>query len=83
MDIYFDNAATSHPKPDAVLRAVNEALTLYNANPGRSGHASALEAARQVLSTRERLAGLLGAEDSLSIVHTFNCTCGGFGNGKA
>lgn len=74
MNIYFDNAATSHPKPDSVIQAVEDALTKYNANPGRSGHASALEAARHVLATRESLAALLGADDALSIVHTFNCT---------
>lgn len=74
MNIYFDNAATSHPKPESVIRSVNDALTRFNANPGRSGHAAALEAARQVLSTRETLASLLNAEDPFCIVHAFNCT---------
>ena len=74
MEIYFDNAATSHPKPPEVLRAVEEALTEYNANPGRSGHARALAAGRVVLSTREALAHLLGAEDPMRIVFGFNCT---------
>jgi len=54
--IYFDNAATSHPKPDCVLRAVRRAMTGCNANPGRSGHAAALAAGRLVLDARERLA---------------------------
>lgn len=74
MNIYFDNAATSHPKPESVIQAVNAALTRYNANPGRSGHAAAIEAARQVLTTRETLAALIGAEDSFCITHAFNCT---------
>lgn len=74
MSIYFDNAATSHPKPESVVHAVNSALTEYNANPGRSGHPAALEAARQVLSVREKLASLLNIEDSLSIAFAFNCT---------
>ena len=74
MSIYFDNAATSHPKPQSVVRAVQRALTETNANPGRSGHRAALEAARTVLNARERLAGLLGAEDPMSVVHCFNCT---------
>lgn len=74
MSIYLDNAATSHPKPESVTRAVHEALTEYNANPGRSGHAAALKGARAVLHTRERLAALLGAEDAMSVVHCFNCT---------
>ena len=74
MSIYFDNAATSHPKPEAVTRAVHRALTEGNANPGRSGHRAALEAARTVLETRERLSDLLGAPDPMSVVHCFNCT---------
>ena len=74
MPIYFDNAATSHPKPPAVIEAVTRALTETNANPGRSGHPAAIEAARTVLDCRERLAALLGAADPMSVVHCFNCT---------
>ena len=74
MPIYFDNAATSHPKPKAVVDAVARAMTDYNANPGRSGHRAALEAARAVLDTRERLAALIHAPDAMRVVHCFNCT---------
>ena len=74
MQIYFDNAATSHPKPASVFHAVKKALTETNANPGRSGHRAAIEAARIVLDCRERLAVLLGADDPMCIVHCFNCT---------
>ncbi|MBQ8109816.1 MAG: aminotransferase class V-fold PLP-dependent enzyme [Clostridia bacterium] len=74
MPIYLDNAATSHPKPEAVVRETVRALTEYNANPGRSGHAAALAAARRVLRTRESLAALMGAQDALRIAFCFNCT---------
>ena len=74
MGIYFDNAATSHPKPDRVLRAVRRAMTECNANPGRSGHAAALAAGRVVLDARERLAALLHAPDAMRVAHCFNCT---------
>ena len=74
MPIYFDNAATSHPKPPSVIKAVERALTETNANPGRSGHRAAIEAARSVLSCREKLARLLGAADPMNVVHCFNCT---------
>lgn len=74
MPIYFDNAATSHPKPKAVLEAVSRAMTDFNANPGRSGHPAALAAARAVLDTREKLAALLGAPDAMRVIHCFNCT---------
>ena len=74
MQIYLDNAATSHPKPECVLRAVQEAMTTHNANPGRSGHRRALDAAQIVLDAREQLNRLLHGEDPLAFVHTFNCT---------
>ena len=74
MPIYFDNAATSHPKPRTVTEAVARAMTDFNANPGRSGHRAALEAARAVLATREKLPALLGAADPLRVIDCFNCT---------
>ena len=74
MSIYLDNAATSHPKPEAVVAATVTAMTAMNANPGRSGHPAALAAGRQVLKTREALAQLIGAQDTMSVIHTFNCT---------
>ena len=74
MSIYLDNAATSHPKPESVIRAVTRAMTDYNANPGRSGHPAALQAARLVLDARETLSKLIGAGDAMSVIHCFNCT---------
>ena len=74
MSIYLDNAATSHPKPEGVLRAVTRAMTDMNANPGRSGHPAARAAARAVLDTRQALSDLIGAGDALSVIHCFNCT---------
>ena len=74
MNIYFDNAATSSPKPPEVLERVSAALTEFNANPGRSGHFVALSAAREVLSARERLASLMNAGEETNIAFAFNCT---------
>lgn len=74
MEIYLDNAATSHPKPPSVLQAVHEALTTFNGNPGRSGHARALSGSRLILSARETLSALLNAPQPECIVFCFNCT---------
>jgi len=74
LPIYFDNAATSHPKPQCVLDAVQRALTETNANPGRSGHDAAVRAGHIVLETRMRLARLIGHGDPASVIFTFNCT---------
>ena len=72
--IYFDNAATSWPKPGGIT----EAMTAYHANvgasPGRSGHRLSLAAGRIMLSARESLANLFGIGDPLRIVFTKNAT---------
>jgi cysteine desulfurase family protein len=72
--IYFDNAATSWPKPPAVSAAVREHLTEAGGNPGRSGHRMSVAAARIVEGAREALAELLNASDPSRIVFTHNAT---------
>ena len=42
--VYFDNAASTFPKPENVLRAVNRNLRSNTSNPGRSGHNLSFEA---------------------------------------
>ncbi len=55
--IYFDNAATSMPKPKSVSAAMIEAMKSCG-NPGRSGHSYALKAAETVYDCRKKLAKL-------------------------
>ena len=74
MSIYLDNAATSHPKPEAVYRAMDQALRQVGANPGRGGHAMGLEAGRLVFEAREALADFFGIADSSRIAFTANAT---------
>ena len=74
MDIYLDNAATSHPKPPEVISAVCEALTDLNGNPGRSGHKRALAGARRMNECRETLAGFIGCGQVSRLSFCFNCT---------
>jgi len=71
---YFDNAATSWPKPGETLRAMEHYLRYVGGNPGRSGHRLSLEAARIVLDAREAVAELFGIEDYLQVVFTKNAT---------
>lgn len=72
--IYFDNAATSFPKPQPVIDAVSDCLKTKGANPGRGAHQIALAASRVIFEARERLATLLGVDDSSNIVFTLNAT---------
>lgn len=74
MDIYLDNAATSHPKPPEVLSAVQQALTELNGNPGRSGHRRALAGARRMNECREELARLIDCPETCLLSFCFNCT---------
>lgn len=72
--IYLDNAATSFPKPENVLRATRAAIGGPLGNPGRSGHAFSQNAAEAVFSAREQIARLLGLERSENIVFTGGAT---------
>ncbi len=72
--IYFDNAATSWPKPPAMIEAMVRFNESIGANPGRSGHSLSIEAARVVYEARERAAALIGSPDPLSIAFTKNAT---------
>jgi len=72
--IYFDNPATSWPKPPQVKEAMNQFMEEVGANPGRSGHFRSIEAARIVFEAREALSVLFHVKDSSRIVFTLNAT---------
>ncbi len=72
--IYLDNAATSFPKPDEVIRDVVHLLENQCANPGRSTHAMATWCAEKVFETREAVASFLNVNSPELIVFTHNAT---------
>lgn len=72
--IYFDNAATSFPKPKCVASEVNKCIKKYCGNPGRSSHYLSQMAAEQIYSAREAVADLLGIDRPESVVFTYNAT---------
>ena len=71
---YFDNSATSFPKPESVYSSVEIAIREYNANPGRAGHRKALEVARKIYEVREKVANFFGVKNSLNVAFTANAT---------
>ncbi len=78
MSIYFNNGATSWPKPECVARAMGKFLTQGGANLGR-GSASLrdLETMGIVLECRERIAKFFGGYDNFSplyVTFTSNVT---------
>jgi len=72
--IYFDNAATSWPKPESVYKAMDHCSRFIGANPGRSGHRMSIEAGGVVLDAREAIAEIFNIEDTARIALTFNAT---------
>lgn len=74
--IYFDNAATTWPKPPEVLEAVSRCLGEIGANPGRAGHQMAIKANEMVNNTRKKLAALFNIDpnDHERVVFTLNAS---------
>jgi cysteine desulfurase family protein len=72
--IYFDNAATTWPKPEAVYKAVDKFMRELGANPGRSGHRMALEAGQIIVEARSLVAKLFNVPDPSQVIFTLNTT---------
>jgi len=72
--IYFDNAATSWPKPETTISAINNFNNSIGANPGRSGHRLSIEAGRIIYNSRDSLAKLFNIANPCRIVFTQNAT---------
>jgi cysteine desulfurase family protein len=68
--VYFDNAATSWPKPTTVYEAVDNAMRRLGAAAGRSPYAEATEATRSVEVTRRACARLLGIAEPARLIFT-------------
>lgn len=72
--IYLDNAATTFPKPLFVRRAVNDAMSNFGANPGRSGHAMSLKASKEIYNCRSKVAEFFNEKNPENVIFTLNCT---------
>lgn len=72
--IYWDNAATTWPKPASVCAAVGQALHRFGANPGRAGHRMAIQTAERVYDCRQEIADFFGLSNPAGVVFTLNCT---------
>lgn len=72
--IYFDNAATSYPKPDSVYTEMDRCMREYGANPGRGGHLMSIKAGRAVLEAREVICSFFNISNPMDLVFTKNAT---------
>ncbi len=74
MEVYLDTAATSIKKPDCVYKAIDNFMRTIGASPGRSVHKQGIRASRIVTDVRDKIAGLLGINNSSHLIFTLNCT---------
>lgn len=72
--IYLDNAATTGQKPISVIKAVNNALLNYSANPGRSGHDLSVRTSEEIYNCRSKIKNFFNASSENSVCFTYNCT---------
>ncbi len=72
--VYFDNAATSWPKPETMIQAMTDFNTGIGASPGRSAHRMSIDSGRILFEAREKISSILAAEDPIKIVFTKNAT---------
>ncbi len=72
---YFDNAATTWPKPETVYQFMDSFFRSHGVNPGRSGHTLAVEAEQMIVETRRLLAQFFNHQgDPSRVVFTQNAT---------
>lgn len=72
---YFDNAATTWPKPEAVYGFMDSYFRSHGVNPGRSGSLLAVEAGQMITATRSMLARFFGfSGPSSRVIFTLNGT---------
>jgi len=73
--VYFDNAATSYPKPQAVHDFMREFYSTCGGNPGRTGLGGASGRIDQIVSqTRKMLCELFGGNDPKRLTFCNNAT---------
>ena len=72
--IYLDNAATTYPKPRAILEATGRLYAEYGVNPGRSGYDLCMVAGEMVHTTRKQLSKFFGGTDPNRLVFAYNAS---------
>lgn len=72
--VYLDNAATTFPKPDVVVKKIEECLNTYSVNVGRGSYPLATQALAVVEETRGLLAKMVNAVSCEQVVFTPSAT---------
>lgn len=72
--VYFDNAATTYPKPPGVASAMTYYIESIGASAGRGAYREAVESGSLLARTRNQLRSLLGAKPADPVIFCHNGT---------
>ncbi len=72
--IYFDQAATSRPKPQEVYDAFLSYIQEVGVSPGRGSYTSGVQASRMLYQSRKAVAVHFGLSQTQNVVFTKNST---------
>jgi len=72
--IYLDNAATTFPKPEAVIDGTLECIKKYCGNPGRGSHLISTKISEKIYEARESISSFLGLDCPENVVFCQNAT---------
>lgn len=71
--IYFDNAATTFPKPQEVYNGINYAMQQYSFNAGRGSYSAAKKTFKMIEETRNKIGALIDVSGN-HVVFTSSAT---------
>lgn len=74
MEVYFDNASTTFPKPKIVADSIYNYLINVGGNANRSNHSNSLVSGRELLNARENVAKFFNYNSAANVVFTNNIT---------
>lgn len=72
--IYLDNAATTYPKPDAVIQAMDYANKNLAVNAGRGAYHFAREASKVIADTKNKIRNIISADRTAAVIFTPSIT---------
>ena len=72
--VYFDNAATSYPKPEGVYYEAYKCMREYCGNPGRGSNKMAIASSKVLFDCRAALKDFFNAPSEENVIFTYNAT---------
>ncbi len=71
--IYFDNPATTFPKPQCLCDEICNCIKKYCGNPGRSSHSLSIKSAEKIYECRTLISDMFNANPE-NVIFTYNTT---------